>query len=1281
MLWWFDQQCPDSTAMQVVSIQTLHHPMGCAGLRLALAAVVNAHPVLRGHMHLPEGALVPVWHTVPAAMFALPFEELPPMPSEQAVAALTRLAWGPFDLLQGPLIRAAAVPDAQIPGRMLFMLSLHHSVADGESILHVLRALADHLAGRPLRPARPFCEWVLSEQQRWQPGSPDRERALAHWRQRLTGVPARKAWPWSPPHGAQGDAQPRTRSLPWRLDDTRWQALRQLARHAGASDFCLVATLAAWSMYRVHMQPDVVLAYPVSQRRQRAWARSVGHLVNLALLRLDFAPHQSFMDVLRQAQQRLNEDLPFADLPMEALIEALQPMREPGRIPWASLLLAPNRRTREAGILPDSHAWPLPPLDTQEHLQWVWSADAGHCAGSLNYATAHVPAPLAQGLLDHWLDAAHRLPETAHQPLGDWFRDHRLTSQERARLATWNATTRPLPAPDTSLAHAFAAQAARTPQAIALQMAGHAWCYADLAARVETLAAHVAHAMQRHRMPPGHPVGLLIARSGHAIVALLAIVRAGGAYLPLSPDDPPERLQRLVQLGGVSLVLSLRAHGAAQALEDQSLEVLHLDALPSPTPPACPPPSPVSSAQAAYVLFTSGSTGTPKAVAVGHRQVLRLVHGLTPVHLGPEERMLHAAPLGFDASTFEIWGALLHGATLVIAPASPIDPATLAHCIAHERITTLWLTAALFEQFTRQHLASLVGVRQLLAGGDVLPPASVRRVQQAHPHVRLFNGYGPTETTTFATLHPITLADTAGGQPLPIGRPIGNTTLHVLDEALRPVPPGHVGEICIAGEGVALGYVGDAALNAERFIPDPASPGARMYRSGDLGAWRTDGVLEFFGRRDAQVKIRGHRVELAEIEATLQSLDGVLNAAMLVQATAQGPQLVACVRPYPGRTLQPHRLASEAAQRLPGYMLPRRWVSVPDWPLDANGKLHRRALLHGVEASTAPTHTMAWASETAAALCAQLQQLWAEMLELPSCSADDHFMELGGSSLGVARLCAALQPYVQRPVPMAEVYRHPTPADLTRWLLTSAAPPTEQLRSPLVCLQAGQSPHAPLVLIHGIDGGSQIFTHLVKQFPSSRPVYALQGPQPVSPEQLAQLFPSLDAMATFYAQAIQRESRLHAAAGVVLGGFSAGVALLLPLRDALRQRGQRVSGLVVLDAPAPNRATPREELETWMQPRHGEGNPTSSVRHALDFRRVFAHCLMQPPRHPAADETPLLAVLVGRRAEEKRADWHRWWPAPALRWQLLPQRQHHNFLLPPSDIEVAKTVEQWWPKA
>lgn len=1279
MLWWFDRQCPHSTAMHVVSIQTVGAGVSRAAWRDAFAAVVAAHPVLRGHMHLPEGAWVPMWHTVPTSAFALPWHELPPMPEAQAVAALTDLAWAPFDVLRGPLIRAATAGLSSAPDRRLFMLSLHHSVADGEAILHVLRALADHLAGRPPRHARSFSEWVGQEQQRWQPDRPDRTRALTHWQQRLAGLPARPAWPWLAPAPAATDpARPRTRSLPWRLDDHRWQALRHLARQVHASDFCLVATLAAWSLYRIHMARDVVLAYPVSLRRQRAWARSVGHLVNLALLRLDFSPHLSFLEVLRQAQQRLHEDQPFTDLPMETLIDALQPVREPGRIPWAGLLLAPNRRTREAGILPDSHAWSLPPLDTQEHLQLVWSADAAHCAGSLNYATAQVPDMIAQDLLAHWLDAAQRLPDTAHRPLGEWFHAHRLTPSEHARLAAWNATAQPLPAAGTSLAQAFAAQAARTPDAIALRASGQVWRYAELAAHVEALAAHVAAAMHRHHLPPGAPVGLLLPRSGEAIVAMLAIVRAGGAYLPLHPEDPPERLQRLIQIGQLTVVLSTRAHLTTPTLEGQTLAVMCLDDLPTAAPTPCPPLAPVTAEQAAYILFTSGSTGTPKAVAVGHRQVLHLVRGLAPVQLGPEERVLHAAPLGFDASIFEIWGALLHGATLVVAPPSPIDPASLAQCIQHEGVTTLWLTAALFEQFARLHRASLAGVRQLLAGGDVLPPASVRQVQQAHPGLRLFNGYGPTETTTFATLHPITPVDTADGHPLPIGRPIGNTCIHVLDEALRPVPPGQMGEICIAGEGVALGYVGDPALTAARFVPHPSQPGVRMYRSGDLGAWRADGVLAFLGRRDAQVKIRGHRVELAEVEATLQGLDGVLHAAVLLQATAQGPRLQACVRPAPGHTLQPHRLASEAAQRLPGYMLPNRWVSVPDWPLDANGKLHRRALQTWIDTSPPVADAPAWPCEAAAALCAQLQRLWAQLLELPHCSPDDHFMDLGGSSLGVARLCAAIQQQCQHSVPMAEVYQHPTPAELTRWLLRRATAPAGQWRSPVICLKPGLASHAPLVLIHGIDGGTQAFMHLHRQLPPSRPVYALLGPQPVSPEQLARQFSSLAAMAAFYAQAIQRDLPHSGSSSVVLAGFSAGTALLLPLCDALRRLGVRVAGLVVLDAPAPH-ATPSAELQPWIQPRQGEEDAASGLRHALNFRRVFAHCLMQPPPDSPVETLPLLAVLAGHRAEHKRASWRQWWPASALTWLMLPHRQHQNFLSPPSDARVAQAIERWWP--
>ena len=897
MIWWFEQQSPHSTAMHVVSVQTLGEGIGRAALQAALTDIVTAHPILRGHMHRRDGAWMPEWLTEPADTFELPCLELPPMPTAQGVAQLTARAWAPFDLLRGPLIRAATALDEQHPNRLIFMLSMHHSVADGETILLILRGLADRLAGRPLLGAQPYRSWVASEAQRWQPNGHERQQAVAHWRQRLTGLPERPGWPWPAPLPSK-KPRPRTLSLAWSLEDALWQRLRGLARQVDASDFCLVAALAAWMLYRIHGQPDVVLAYPVSQRRHRTWARTFGHMVNLAVLRLHLAPHLSFFDILTQAQRHLREDLPFTELPMETLIEELRPAREPGRMPWAGLLLAPNRRQREAGALPHSTAWPLPPLDSQDHLQLVWSSDATHCAGSLNYATAHVPTAIAQGLLEYWQETARRLPETASQPLGDWFAAHRLTSQEQLRLRQWNATQQALPAPDTSLAQAFAMQAARTPEATALRdLTGHTWSYADLAHQATALSAHVAQAMQRLQQPPGAPIGLLLERSGQAIIAILAILQAGGAYLPLHPADPPDRLQQLIQLSGIKLVLSMRAHWVSLALDHLALDVVCLDAL----PPATQPPSwviPLARPdQAAYILFTSGSTGTPKAVAVGHRQVLRLVHGLAPVQLCAQDILLHAAPLAFDASTFEIWGALLHGATLVIYPAGPLDIAELAQCIEREHISTLWLTAALFEQFTRKHSHSLANVQQLIAGGDVLPPSSVQRLHAAHPRLRMFNGYGPTETTTFATLHRITSADTAGTHPIPIGTPLGNTRIHLLDAAGRPVPVGQIGEICIAGDGVALGYVGDEAQTACRFVPEPGQPaGGRMYRSGDWGAWRPEGGLQFLGREDSQVKIRGHRVELGEVEATLQHLDGVQTAAVLIERTTQGPRLLACVR-------------------------------------------------------------------------------------------------------------------------------------------------------------------------------------------------------------------------------------------------------------------------------------------------------------------------------------------------------------------------------------------------
>ena len=436
----------------------------------------------------------------------------------------------------------------------------------------------------------------------------------------------------------------------------------------------------------------------------------------------------------------------------------------------------------------------------------------------------------------------------------------------------------------------------------------------------------------------GSFVGLALPRSRDSVAATLAILKAGAAYVPLDPAYPPDRLRFMVRDARIRVVLT----AGGPSFADLDADVVPAEALAAPRRRDVPPDS-AHPESVAYVMYTSGTTGRPKGVAVPHRAVVQLVQGQRYVRFGPDEVVLHLAPISFDASTFEIWGALLNGAQLAIASDELPSPRQLGALVRRHAVTTLWLTAAHFQVVVEDGVHELATVRQLLAGGDVLSIRHVARVLEELPDVRLVNGYGPTETTTFACCHSVARA---GPGPVPIGRPLAHTVVRVLGDRMGPVAPGAAGEIYIGGAGVAHGYLHRPALTAERFLPDPlGEPGTRLYRTGDHGRFLADGEVEFAGRRDAQVKLRGYRVELAEVEDAVAALDGLQAAVTAVWPDELGAKrLVAYVVPAKGAEVTERSLRRELATRLPAYMIPSTFVLLESLPISPIGKVDRGAL-------------------------------------------------------------------------------------------------------------------------------------------------------------------------------------------------------------------------------------------------------------------------------------------------------------------------------------------------
>jgi amino acid adenylation domain-containing protein len=571
---------------------------------------------------------------------------------------------------------------------------------------------------------------------------------------------------------------------------------------------------------------------------------------------------------------------------------------------------------------------------------------------------------------------------------------------------------------DVTITELFAGRVRCTPAATALRFRGEEMTYWQLDLRAERLA----HRLRAAGVGPESVVGVCFERSFEMIVALVGVLKAGAAYLPLDPAEPPVRLRFMLEQADVRVLLTHEPVG--DTLPNLGVTVLNVDSGEVSVDTRPLPPS-GSADGLAYVRYTSGSTGHPKGVAVPHRGVVRLVHDTDWLDFSPQETFLQLCALTFDPSELEIWGALLNGGCLVIHPPGPLSLPELAACLRSERITTLWLTAGLFHRMVDHHVDSLGGLRQLVAGGDVLSPAHVNRVRRAHPRVRMVNGYGPTENTCFTTAHTVTRQV---GTTVPIGTPIAGTRVYILDDDLRPVPDGEWGELYTGGAGLARGYVNRPALTARCFLPDPFVPGERMYRVGDVVRRTRGGVLEFRGRVDDQVKIAGYRIEPGEIVAVLTDQPGVAEAVVLARDDVTPGEKVLVA--YVATKLQAEDLALRQAlrQRLPRHLIPAAIVVMPEFPLTRAGKIDRAALPvprlrpRGVDT----------AYETPVE--AKVAGVFADALAVERVGIHDNFFDIGGNSLIAVDILARLRDELSVDLPASRLFfENPTVAGLAAY--------------------------------------------------------------------------------------------------------------------------------------------------------------------------------------------------------------------------------------------------------
>jgi amino acid adenylation domain-containing protein len=1149
-LWFLHQLVPDSAVYHIPLAVRLSGRLDVEALRRSFELIVHRHEALRTAIVVEDGE--PRQRIAPSGPFTLPVDPWPDGDDAALERAAGREARQLFDLERGPLIRARLF--RRSADEHLLVLTHHHLISDGWSIGVLARELdatyAALRAGRtPALPPLPVQYGDYAVWQRERLGGPELQGQLAYWMERLAGAPAALTMPTDRPRPpiqsfAGGDVR-------FTVGRDVTDGLRALARRQGATLYMTLLAAFQVLLARHAGQDEVLVGSPIAGRPRTELEGLIGFFANTVVLRGELAGDPTFVELLRRTREAALGAFANAEVPFERLVEALRPARDASRNPVFQAMLALQNAPRTPLALAGLGTTPLP-LDeggAKVDYSMILVEVPDGLRGTLEYCTALFDRATAANLLAQFGQLLQEIARDADRPISQL---PLLGETERHRvLVEWNATRSPYPA-DRSVPALFAEQVARTPDAVAVTDGGRTITYAELDRRARRLAGR----LRDLEVGRGMRVGVCCDRSIELVVALLGVLTAGGAYVPLDPSHPAERRTALLDDAGAVAIVTAGA-GRGDARPEVRLDSSDGEALEAPAAEALA----LGGGDLAYVMYTSGSTGAPKGVAVPHRAIARLVRDTDYVRLGPDDVVAHVSNPAFDAATFEIWGALLNGARLVlIPPDAALAPRALAGTLTRAGVTTLFLTTSLFNQVAQEAPDAFGALRHVLFGGETAEPRWVREVLRAAPPARLLNVYGPTETTTFATWHEVReLPERAS--TVPIGRPIANTEIYILDDRREPVPPGVGGELYIGGPGLADGYLGRPDLTAERFVPHPfdSTPGARLYRTGDRARFHADGVVEFLGRLDRQVKLRGHRVEPDEIEAALLRLPEVGHAVVVTEGEASDTRrLVAYVVPAPGTSPRPAEIRSALRGTLPAFMVPGVVVVVPALPLTPNGKLDR-AMLPAPDPGDAreSAHRVKPSNATERALI----DIWEALLGVTGIGVRDSFFDLGGHSLLAARMMTAVEREWGRRVPLTTLFTGPTIEHLARALREEVA----ASEPPLVALNhAGSRP--PLFFCHGdFDGGGFFTRALAEAAGADQPFYAVH-PHGL----LGQAVPeTIEAMAAAHLADIRA---VRPAGPYVLGGHCNGALVALEIARRLRARGEAVPLVIMLDASAPRRA-------------------------------------------------------------------------------------------------------------
>ncbi|MCX4825447.1 amino acid adenylation domain-containing protein [Streptomyces sp. NBC_01142] len=1176
-LWFVNRLNGEDSTYNMPMALRLRGNLDRAALENALDDVVARHESLRTLFPDTDGEPYQIVLPIERTGFVLPesgaTEDTLPRTLETA-------ARRGFDLAAELPVRAQLFTLS--PTDHVLLITVHHIAGDGWSyapfLADLARAFEARSTGTGKRPewaplTVQYADYALWQQELLGDESDAgslRSRQLAYWTETLAGLPQDPTLPTDRPRPAVATYRGAVTAL--EVDAGTHRRINELAQRTGTSVFMVLHAALAALLSRLGAGDDIPIGTPVAGRTDEALDDLVGFFVNTLVLRTDLSGDPTFTELLQRVRDTDLAAYAHQDLPFDRLVDALNPERSPGRHPLFQVMLAlQNDAARDVE---------LPGLDVESETVDAGTAkfdllvdirerraDDGSPAGltgGVEYALDLFDAPTADALarrLERFLADAVTAPDrpVRHIEILDAAERHRI-------LHEWDGT--PAHIPSATLPELFRAQAAKTPDAPAVTCDGTTLTYRELNARANRLA----RLLVARGAGPEQLVAVALPRSVDLVVALLAVLTAGAAYLPVDPDYPAERVSFMLEDACPALLLSTAAVAAqtpgtavpAVLLDDPEVAGRLADTPGGGLEDGSPEDHDLEDgelrerltpAHPAYVIYTSGSTGRPKGVVIPHANVTRLF-GATDhwFGFGPQDVWTLFHSYAFDFSVWELWGPLLHGGRLVVVgqevSRSPVDFLKL---LVREGVTVLSQTPSAFHQLARAdrdhpELGSRLRLRKVVFGGEALDPGRLEDWYSRHPEdsPSLVNMYGITETTVHVS-HLELDAATAGGQAgSPIGRGIPDLRIHVLDRWLRPVPAGTPGELYVGGAGLARGYLRRPALTAGRFVADPfGEPGSRMYRTGDLARWRADGTLEYLGRGDDQVKVRGFRIEPGEVEAALRGCVGVADAAVLVRSDAVGDsRLVAYVVPEAG-TGAPAELRKALGEELPSWMLPQAYVTVGAIPLTPNGKLDRAALPGHWPGSPAPAGREVTGPRDALEL--RITEVWRTLLDLPGVGIDDDFFDVGGDSFKAVRIARRIDPEL----PVIELFKHPTPRGLAAYLreARSDASPTDSWLHRLTPAGDGE-PELSLVCVPYGGGSALAYQPLARHLPDHLALWgvSLPGHDPAD----------RDSAPVEWEEAAERlaEQITSAVSGpVALYGHCAGTVLAVELARRLEVRG------------------------------------------------------------------------------------------------------------------------------